>query len=318
MFIIQSQSFNKGIKMGKHAYLIQAYNNFEFVEKLLAAIDDSRNDIFLHIDKKASNVDRKKLAKNIHLSNLTFVDNVEVFWGRYSQITSELNLLEAAIKNNHYDYYHLLSGADLPIKSQDYIHKFFKKNNGKEFINFQAKNVLPDKLERVKYYYLFQKSDLRYNKTLYIAQKLIVKLQKIVGINRIRKSSVKFQMGSNWFSITDDLARYVISKKPWIQKTFNFTANGDELFLQTIVENSNFKKRLYFNKYDDKERYEDGPSREANQRLIIWDWTSHKPTNLTMKNHSQIMDSDLLFARKFVPDLDTQIIEEVLKSINHK
>ncbi|MFB9769762.1 hypothetical protein [Lactiplantibacillus modestisalitolerans] len=45
--------------MGKHAYLIQAYNNFEFVEKLLAAIDDSRNDVFLHIDKKASNVDKK-------------------------------------------------------------------------------------------------------------------------------------------------------------------------------------------------------------------------------------------------------------------
>jgi hypothetical protein len=43
--------------------------------------------------------------------------------GAYSQVRCELELLEAAVKDYH-DYYHLLSGADLPIKSQDQIHKF--------------------------------------------------------------------------------------------------------------------------------------------------------------------------------------------------
>ncbi len=38
--------------MGKHAYLIMAHNQWECLFELLKALDDPRNDIFLHIDKK--------------------------------------------------------------------------------------------------------------------------------------------------------------------------------------------------------------------------------------------------------------------------
>lgn len=38
------------------------------------------------------------------------------------------------MKHGPYAYYHLLSGQDLPIKSQDYIHQFFEEHQGKEFV----------------------------------------------------------------------------------------------------------------------------------------------------------------------------------------
>ena len=38
--------------MNKHAYLIIAHDNFYTLEKLIKSIDDSRNDIYIHIDKK--------------------------------------------------------------------------------------------------------------------------------------------------------------------------------------------------------------------------------------------------------------------------
>lgn len=38
--------------MGKHAYLIMAHTQFQQVAKLVSLIDDSENDIYLHIDKK--------------------------------------------------------------------------------------------------------------------------------------------------------------------------------------------------------------------------------------------------------------------------
>lgn len=41
----------------KHAYLIMAHNNFYILEKLLRLLDDSRNDIYVHIDKKVSEFD---------------------------------------------------------------------------------------------------------------------------------------------------------------------------------------------------------------------------------------------------------------------
>lgn len=40
-----------------HAYLIMAHNNFYTLEILLRMIDDSRNDIFVHVDKKVESFD---------------------------------------------------------------------------------------------------------------------------------------------------------------------------------------------------------------------------------------------------------------------
>ena len=38
----------------RHAYLILAHKNFGQLRKLLALLDDPRNDIFVHVDRKAT------------------------------------------------------------------------------------------------------------------------------------------------------------------------------------------------------------------------------------------------------------------------
>ena len=37
----------------KHAYCIMAHGNWEQLQMLIDVLDDERNDIYLHIDKKA-------------------------------------------------------------------------------------------------------------------------------------------------------------------------------------------------------------------------------------------------------------------------
>ena len=39
--------------MGKHAYLIMCHNNLEVLKTLVSLLDDSRNDIYIHIDRKS-------------------------------------------------------------------------------------------------------------------------------------------------------------------------------------------------------------------------------------------------------------------------
>lgn len=39
----------------KHAYLIMAHHEFEVLGKLVQALDDERNDIYIHFDKKVKN-----------------------------------------------------------------------------------------------------------------------------------------------------------------------------------------------------------------------------------------------------------------------
>lgn len=50
-------------------------------------------------------------------------------------VKCELDLLKYAVKNEKYGYYHLLSGHDLPIKSQDVIHKWFDEG-GLNYVSF--------------------------------------------------------------------------------------------------------------------------------------------------------------------------------------
>lgn len=61
---------------------------------------------------------------------------------------------------NKYFRYHLISGADLPIKSQDYIHDFFEKNADYEFVHYDTEERLKNDHEigrRTRIYQFFTK-----------------------------------------------------------------------------------------------------------------------------------------------------------------
>ena len=113
----------------RHAYLIIAHNQFALLRKEIDLLDCPENDIFIHIDKKAKGFcedDFKDICKH---SKVTFVPRIDVRWGGLSQVEVEYLLLEYAVKGK-YDYYHLLSGVDLPIKSNEEISNWFKEIGG--------------------------------------------------------------------------------------------------------------------------------------------------------------------------------------------
>ena len=122
--------------MKRHAYLILAHKNFTQLRKLVELLDDSRNDIFIHVDAKAK-FDKEEWKGSCRHSSLSFIEpRIHVNWGGVSIMRVELALLKAATEAGHYDYYHLLSGMDLPIKDQDTIHAFFDAHEGTEFMNY--------------------------------------------------------------------------------------------------------------------------------------------------------------------------------------
>ena len=100
----------------KHAYLIMAHNNFEILKKIIVLLDNEKNDIFIHIDKKVKNIDIRQFEKIAKKSKVKVLNNrIDIHWGGYSQIECELLLLKESI-NGEYSYYHLISGVDLPLK----------------------------------------------------------------------------------------------------------------------------------------------------------------------------------------------------------
>ena len=103
--------------MGKHAYLIIAHNKFEQLKMLCEMLDFEQNDIYMHIDAQVTDFDADTFRPALRHSKMKFAERTRVNWGGYSQIQAELNLLKAAANSGEdYSYYHLLSGADLPLR----------------------------------------------------------------------------------------------------------------------------------------------------------------------------------------------------------
>lgn len=296
----------------KHAYLIMAHNNRMQLEQLLIALDHDMNDIYLHIDIKSSIFDDyfsdDKPFDFLQNSHCYLVPRTNIQWGGYSQINAEILLLKTALSTGDYLRFHLLSGVDLPIKTQEFIHDFFDSNQNKEFVHFdyeQKRSVIESRMSQ--YHLLINKIGRR-KSILQWFEKLSRAFQKAIGINRIRNDGVEYKKGANWFSITRDLARFVVDHEPLIKKKFKMTKCCDEVFLQTLVYNSHFKDFLYFDQ---------GQNRYHNMRYI--DWTRGNPYVFQSGDYEELMQSPDLFARKFDENIDIQIIKRIvsyLKKVN--
>lgn len=280
----------------RHAYLIIAHTNFEQLQTLIDLLDDARNDIYLHIDKRVKTVPQFS-AKH---SGLYLVDSVKVIWGGHSQIQSEMVLLEAAGKG-HYQYYHLLSGMDLPLKTQDYIHTFFRDNNGKEYIYVDEEASRTGRFAfRTQYYHIFANvagngKDIL-SRCLRLSNRILVALQKLLHIKR--KDMVPLYKGANWFSITDAMVQHVLTKQALIKKQFYYSLCGDEVFLQSLAMASDLHDQVVGTGF----------------RAI--DWNRGMPYTYRKEDVDDLLATDYLWARKFDQRVDAEAIQRIAAHFN--
>lgn len=220
--------------------------------------------------------------------------------GGYSLVKAELSLLKLSTDSAHYSYYHLISGQDLPIKKLDDIYDFFETNKGKEFIRFNHP-VFKYK-DRIDVYHFFE--DFLGRRSGNRLNRAFLKIQRILGIER--NKDIRFQKGTQWFSITDQFARYILSKKDWIQDVFRYSACPDELVIQTVFINSPFTDNLYYRAFDNDCR--------AISRFI--DWRRGSPYVFKSDDYEELINSPYMFARKFDDAVDKTIIEKLKNYIN--
>lgn len=266
--------------MVKHAYLILAHDDVPLLQLLMNCIDDARNDIYLHWDLKSGNVPQVAVTK----ASLFFLeDRISVSWGGYSMVEAEYSLFNKAVMNGPYAYYHLLSGRDLPIKSQDYIHSVCDTLAGHEFIALS--NAPQEELDyRVQHYFLFSERFKGANLFQRFARKSFNKIQ---DLTHYRRTDIRIFKGSQWCSVTQEFVEYLLSQKGFVKKLFSHTFCPDEMFVQTVAMNSRFATRI-------------NPANtefEGNMRYIKWINGALFP--ITEGDVPALKNSDRWFARKF-------------------
>lgn len=235
----------------KHAFLIIAHNNWWQLKKLIECLDSDTHDIYVHVDKKSKDFDESYFRNSVTKSSLKFYREFEVYWGGFSQVQVEIFLLKQAYTNG-YDYYHIISGADLPLKNNEEIDSFFEKNKGKEFILYDedALKGNPEISRRAKYYHFLQNYRRRYaekwkNSFFTFCERISLVLQIVFGVNRVKNLDWQIKYGSQWVSITDELVKAILANEEKITSVFSYTNCADELFIQTIAVNCGFKDQIF-------------------------------------------------------------------------
>lgn len=287
----------------KNAYMIMAHTNLDQLGLLISLLDDRDNELFVHVDAKTKGLDIPKLKSCASSSQVHFVKRRNIVWGGYSQIACELDLLEAAVNTTH-DYYHLISGQDLPIKSNRAIAEYLAQNDGVEYIGIKQygrdNNLSEEVIDRVRYYHPLQDIVGRHDHKLEVVGKSI---QRALHVDRLHGDYAKIAKGCNWFSITENFAHYALSQTSYIHSAFSSSLCADELFLQTIFANSPFGS----------EAKSVSDSNYAALRLI--DWRRGSPWVFRADDLVMIQRSPCLFARKFDSRIDNDIIRGIARMV---
>lgn len=233
-----------GVKNMRHAYLIIAHRDFDVLKLLISSLDDERNDIYVHIDKKVKILPDIKAEKSILY---ILPDRVDVRWGNYSQIESEYALWESAMKNGPYEFYHLISGTHLPLKSQDEIHAYFAELCEKSIFSNLVKRE-GDYQEVLKLHRLNVCTRTHASSKVWLSTLSQFIWKSFLALQRWMKitvnDGVQFYWANNWCSLSQEAVAYLVENKGKVHKRYRWSFCGDEWFAPTELMNSALRDEI--------------------------------------------------------------------------
>jgi hypothetical protein len=221
-------------------------------------------------------------------------------------------IAQALVDKDEVNYLILLSGQDYPIKSNLGIQRFLQGNPGGSYLSYTPMPVTNwdwgtnGGMERLTHYFIrlgnYRWSYPPLDSPKGIKLNLLVKSSRIFyRLPRKHPTGLKPFGGSTWWILSRDAARYIqkiVGERPDYVKFHRSTALVDEVFFQTILCNG--PANITVNLVNDDLRYIDWRNKDKNQ--------GH-PAIITMKHCEDLAVSNALFARKFDPGIDSQIID---------
>ena len=225
------------------AYLILAHNNPAHLARLIGRLRAPGAAFYVHIDANAPMAPFAALAA----PSVTLLSNrVACSWGDISLVKATLALMAAASAGGEYDYCVLLSGADYPLQTADYIARFLAAHKGTEFIEvFALPNAEYGKsIERISRWWIRKGRPLarfRWPLQHWLNRHLPPRdYRKALG-------GGEAVTGSQWWCLTGAAVRYVLEqtqRSPRLYRFCKFVDCSDEFFFQVTLWNSPFRARI--------------------------------------------------------------------------
>ncbi|EMM5747508.1 hypothetical protein L467_02812 [Klebsiella pneumoniae BIDMC 31] len=278
-------------------------NPLVYTVNYLSSFDE--NEVLIHVDANSKIEDFLFLSSK----NVIFVKNrVKIKWGGYSQVAATIELLKTA-SANCFDYFFLISGDDLPCKTNKDINDFLNEIENKNIVHFDfRKSGMLEGESRVKYKY--PKIFLNKNKSIY--QKSLCKIFKIfkgIFLNKqyllARRKGIVFYKGSNWISLNFKTVKDIVvflNENKWYQEIYGSSLCCDEVFFHTLIKYLKFED-IYVN-----------GDRSHDLRYIDWSSGPDFPRTLDASDVQKIKMRNDIFARKFRSDISYDVFAKLINN----
>jgi hypothetical protein len=275
-------------------HIIFVHKNPIQLERLIKAMAHKNMDFYIHVDKKVDKTAFEYLNK---IKQVTFIKKrVACNWGGFSLVKAMMNSIdEIHASGIKYDFINIMSGQDYPIEPINDIYDFFNNHLGYSFINyeesFQSEWWSKAKF-RYKHYHLTDFNFLgRYQ------------LQKIVNwllpYRKFPSSLTPYgSQVATWSTLSFESAIYLssyIKTNSRLKRFLSFTWGCDEFAFITILMNSCYKDKII----------------NDNCRYIVFSEGESRPKTFDINDYEKIIESKMLFARKFDINVDTQILDKL-------
>lgn len=276
------------------AILILAHKNPSQLKRLVTHLQTDF-DVFVHLDRRSE----VRVSEFDRFARTTVIKEIKATWGSLGLVHATLKLLSLAFSRGPYDRYVLISGQDVPLKTNGEIAALFLRHPEVDFVDSQPFTPAEEsRLTRITRFHFFPRKTLSAVLTT-IATNISRRIDNLLSVLGVRRGmNYRFRWGSQWMDLTSETVRQVLefvqTDKRFLRR-FRFTFCSDEVFFQTAIEHCGHAKAELLSPL----------------RYIDWHTGPEHPRVIRMEEVAKLEKSGMLFARKCDTTIDSDLVDRL-------
>ena len=269
----------------KIGYIITAHTLPGHLVRLVRRLTSDNARFFVHVDRRAPDEVFAAVERELGgRPDVLLLPRHPVHWCSFGQVRPALEGVEAVLSSpEHVDYAVLLTGQDYPLRSPAAIESTLADADGRSFITYRpSTGRFLERLTRWHWHGTVRGRRVR----------LPNRFVPVRVPRRLPAGLVPYNGSAHW-CLSRECLELVARRDPALDDFFRWSACPDESFFQTILMSSALAETLI----NDDLRYTD------------WSEGGPSPRVLTVYDLERMRRSPALFARKFDPRVDAEVID---------
>jgi hypothetical protein len=272
-------------------YIILAHTLPDHLVRLVRRLETRTARFFIHVDALAPRRVTDLVERELGTAqNVRLLPRRPVQWAAFSQVEAALEGVRALLQSpEQLQYGVLLTGQDYPLRPPEVIEQTLEHADGRSFLSYRPSTGR----------FMRRVTRRHWHRTV-LGRKLRLPNRLVpITLRRALPAGLRLYHGSGHWCLSRACLEYAVARESEIE-LFRRASSPDETLFQTILINSPLATTIV----NDDLRYVD------------WSEGGASPRVLTTYDLDRLLASHCLFARKFDPGVDAEVIDALDASID--